>query len=160
VSATSLVAPSSSLARNPTRSSDGTTTTSRLATPWTVLATACSTSTRSSSLTPTLTTGPAALPHLTLLVAGAPSALDPLPTTLKASGKATQLDPIPNTPSAKTKTTTIYIYISRHKLILIPTYAHHLTSSGDGLYDLCIGAEFYCLRSISAIHSIIMDLTA
>jgi hypothetical protein len=97
VSASSLAVLVSFPAHKPIRSSDGTTTTSRLATQWTVLATAWSTYMKNSSLTQILTSGRAARPPHTLPAVVAPwvptHLLIPM---LKASGTATQSDPIPN----------------------------------------------------------------
>jgi hypothetical protein len=130
VYAISSVVPSSCPAHNPIRSSAGTMNTSRLATPWTVQATAWWTFTRNFNLTPTQTTG-LAVPHpRTLPAAEVHLAHDHPPTIPKAFGTATQLAQIPNTPSAKTETP--IIYNSRHTYTH-PYVAYHLISPGDGL---------------------------
>lgn len=120
VSAFSLVAPTSSPASSSTRNSAGTTTTSRLATLRMALATACSTSMRSSSLNLTLTTGPAVPLRPTRLVAAAPLAHAHLPTTLRAFGMATQLLLTPSPRSTE------HTYLNTSTAFKhIPTIAHH-----------------------------------
>jgi hypothetical protein len=97
VFASSSVAQISSHDHKPTRSSAGTTTMSRLVIPRMVLATACSTSTRSSNRNPIPMTGPAApLPHTLLVVAAPWVHTRPSTPTLKVFGTATLLDPTPN----------------------------------------------------------------
>lgn len=114
--------PSSCHASSPTRSSAGTTTTSRSATLRTALATACWTSTRSSSRSPTLTTGPAVLPHPTRPVAVVLWAHARLRTILRASGTATQWLLTPSLRSTEhTNLSTLSALLQQH----IPTIAHH-----------------------------------
>ena len=144
MSATSSAAPTSYPALRPTRSSAGTTTLSRLATQWTVLATACSTSTRSSHPTLIRTIGLPVPRHPTPLAVAAQLVLVRLLMTTRVSGTETLSDPILSTLSAKTRATRLHL--PPHNLTPISKLAHHLIiSPGDGLYDLCIGPEFFVL---------------
>jgi hypothetical protein len=149
VSATSSAAPTSCRASSPTRSSAGTTIMSRLAIHRTAPATACWTSTRSSSLNPTLTTGPAALPRPTPPVAVAPWAHARLQTTLRASGTAI---PLPLTPSLRStehiNVITLPALLQQH----IPTTAHHVLLVT--VFMIHASQRSFVFASISATTSI------
>lgn len=117
--ASSSVVPTSFPASRPTRSSVGTTTTSKLAILRTALATACSKFTRSSNLSLTLMTGLAALPRPTRPAVAAPWEHTRQPTILRASGMATQSPQTPSLPSTE------QLNIPP-ALRYIPTIAYHL----------------------------------
>lgn len=152
MSATSLVAPNSFLAHSLIRSSDGTTTMSRLATHWMELVSACLTFTRSSNHNLIQMTGPVVPPLPIRLVAGAQWVLTHLWTMPRASGTATQLALTPSYLHERIEITTLRnLYPHPHThLHLISGIANHHHLSGDGHYDPMHKKRSFCLQSISA----------